>query len=311
MSKHHKGSLYYQLSNAKGLNINANREGGITTSFKTQKNYKKSLHYAADYFKASGIRNANQIDTAAIQSYSDYLCGKGYAPSTIHAYLAPVCKAVGISMDRITKPIRYVSEFTKCRTSDSTASEDGNNPTIQLNSCLGLRRCELTRLHGNDLQQDRLGNWYVYVDKGKGGKAQRQYILPQDVEKVRAFFDGSDSLLFRKADMDPKYSYHSQRHALAKRAYHYYADRLAADPAFAKELYKNVAESWHHLNKRDRAALEPRSYFEKEYKLRGKNRALAQKTGKPIEYDRLALRAVSVLHLAHWRDNITIDYLLS
>ena len=86
MSKHHKGSLFYQLSNAKGLNINANRDGGIATSFKTQKNYRKSLHYAADYFKANGIRNANQIDTAAIQSYSDYLCGKGYAPSTIHAY---------------------------------------------------------------------------------------------------------------------------------------------------------------------------------------------------------------------------------
>ena len=66
MSKHHKGSLFYQLTNAAGLNINANREGGIVTSFRTQKNYKKSLHYAADYFKASGIRNANQIDTAAI-----------------------------------------------------------------------------------------------------------------------------------------------------------------------------------------------------------------------------------------------------
>ena len=210
--KSHKGSLFYQLTNAAGLNINANREGGIATSFKTQKNYKKSLHYAADYFKSNGIRNSNQIDAAAIQSYSDFLCGNGYAPSTVHTYLAPVCKAVGVSMDKITKPVRYVSEFTKCRTSDSEAAEK-DNPTILLNSYLGLRRCELTRLHGNDLQQDRLGNWYVYVDKGKGGKAQRQYILPTDVEKVRPFFDGSSNLLFRKADMDPKYAYHSQRHA--------------------------------------------------------------------------------------------------
>lgn len=308
--KSHKGSLFFQLLNATGLHINANRDGNIATSFKTQQNYKKSLHYAADYFKMHGIRNAEQIDTAAIQQYADNLTEKGYAASTVHSYLAPVCKACGISMEKIAKPIRYVADFKKCRTAAQDAAET-DNKTIQLNQYLGLRRNELTRLHGNDLRQDRLSNWYVYVDRGKGGKAQHQYILPSDLEKVRPYFDGSDALLFHKTDMDPKYSYHSQRHALAKRCYDYYLQRLQENPGYRKQLYKTIAESWHRLNKRDRDELEPFSFFDREYKLRGKNRALAQEKGKPVVYDRLALRAVSVLHLSHWRDNITIDYLLS
>ena len=308
--KSHKGSLFFQLLNATGLHINANRDGNIATSFKTQQNYKKSLHYAADYFKMHGIRNAEQIDTAAIQQYADNLTEKGYAASTVHSYLAPVCKACGISMEKIAKPIRYVADFKKCRTAAQDAAET-DNKTIQLNQYLGLRRNELTRLHGNDLRQDRLGNWYVYVDRGKGGKAQRQYVLPTDVEKVRAFFDGSDVLLFWKSDMDPKFSYHRQRHNLAQRCYDYYLQRLQENPDYRKQLYKTIAESWHRLNKRDRDELEPFSFFDREYALRGKNRALAQEKGKPVVYDRLALRAVSVLHLSHWRDNITIDYLLS
>ena len=308
--KSHKGSLFYQLTNAAGLNVNANRKGGIATSFKTQSNYKKWLHYAADYFKSNGIRNAEQIDAAAIQRYSDHLCDKGYAASTVHAYLAPLCKACGVSMDKIAKPIRYVSEFSKCRTTAQNAAES-DNKTIHLNSFLGFRRNELTRLRGNDLRQDRLGSWYVHLDRGKGGKAQHQYILPSDLEKVRPYFDGSDALLFHKTDMDPKYSYHSQRHALAKRCYDYYLQRLQENPGYRKQLYKTIAESWHRLNKRNRDELEPFSFFDREYALRGKNRALAQEKGKPVVYDRIALRAVSVLHLSHWRDNITIDYLLS
>lgn len=308
--KSHKGSLFFQLLNATGLHINANRDGNIATSFKTQQNYRKSLHYASDYFKSVGIRYLEQIDTAAIQRYADYLCSKGYAASTVHTYLAPLCKACGVSMDKIAKPIRYVSEFSKCRTTAQNAAET-DNKTIQLNQYLGLRRNELTRLRGNDLRQDRLGSWYVHLDRGKGGKAQHQYVLPTDVEKVRPFFDGNTGLLFRKSDMDPKFSYHRQRHNLAQRCYDYYLQRLQENPGYHKQLYKTIAESWHRLNKRDRDELEPFSFFVREYKLRGKNRTLAQEKGKPVVYDRLALRAVSVLHLSHWRDNITIDYLLS
>ena len=56
-----------------------------------------------------------------------------------------------------------------------------------------------------------------------------------------------------------------------------------------------------------REELEPFSYFDTPYRLRGQNRELAVKQGLPTELDRLVLRAVSVLHLAHWRDKVTIQ----
>ncbi len=42
------------------------------------------------------------------------------------------------------------------------------------------------------------------------------------------------------------------------------------------------------------------------YKIRGKNKQLALDHGLPTEYDKLAVMAVSVLHLLHWRNDVTI-----
>ena len=47
-------------------------------------------------------------------------------------------------------------------------------------------------------------------------------------------------------------------------------------------------------------------------KLRGHNRKLAQQHGLPVWYDRLALLAVSIFHLSHWRHDVTVaNYLLA
>jgi hypothetical protein len=53
------------------------------------------------------------------------------------------------------------------------------------------------------------------------------------------------------------------------------------------------------------------SFFDQPYVLRGKNKDLAIKQGRPWILDRLALRATSVLHLAHWRDNVTVQSYLA
>ena len=90
----------------------------------------------------------------------------------------------------------------------------------------------------------------------------------------------------------------------------YYTEQ-AKDPKFRKELYKEVATQWHQLNKKHRGHLEPLSFFDKPYVLRGKNKDLAIKQGRPWILDRLALRATSVLHLAHWRDNVTVQSYLA
>lgn len=50
---------------------------------------------------------------------------------------------------------------------------------------------------------------------------------------------------------------------------------------------------------------------EKPYELRGENRQKAIEQGKETEYNRLALMAVSVLHLSHWRLGVTAtNYLI-
>ena len=256
---------------------------------------------AAEFFKSKGIRRLSEISTDHVQDYADSLRASGYSASTVHSYLAPVCKAVGISMGDIQKDIRYASQYKK----GASEAIDGGLPG-QLNDTLGIRRSELLRLHGNDVSYGPHGEMYVYIDKGKGGKKQLQKILPSHVEAAREFFDGSGDRLFRRSDLT-KANYHAQRRHMAQEALEYYTVRLQDDPAYRKELYSEISRMWHHLNKKNRSKLEPLSYFDRPYCLRGSNKELAEKQGKAVTLDRLAVRAVSVLHLAHWRDNITVQ----
>ena len=46
------------------------------------------------------------------------------------------------------------------------------------------------------------------------------------------------------------------------------------------------------------------------YWIRGANRRKAQENGLAVGYDRLAVMAVSVFHLSHWRCDVTIDHYL-
>ena len=48
------------------------------------------------------------------------------------------------------------------------------------------------------------------------------------------------------------------------------------------------------------------------YYLRGLNRKLALEHNLPVAYNRLALMAVSVFHLSHWRLDVTVcNYILA
>ena len=116
--------------------------------------------------------------------------------------------------------------------------------------------------------------------------------------------------LFIAGDFGHNFDYHGQRREYAMNICAYYTEQ-AKDPKFRKELYKEVATQWHQLNKKHRGHLEPLSFFDQPYVLRGKNKDLAIKQGRPWILDRLALRATSVLHLAHWRDNVTVQSYLA
>lgn len=304
MGRKDGGSLFHQLITTPGLFENQSRDVNgmvIENSFKTKENYKNWLHKAAEYYKAKGIKRKSDITEKEVQEYADSLREDGYSASTVHSYIAPLCKAVGVSMGAIQKDIRYAAAFTK----GACETIDGGLPGV-LNAFLGIRRSELLRLHGDDVSYGAHGEMYVYVDKGKGGKKQFQKILPLYAESAKRFFDGSAKKVFGRKDLT-KANYHAQRRRMAQEALAYYTERLQNEPEYRKELYGEIAHMWHRLNKKNREKLEPLSYFSRPYHLRGKNRDLAIAQGKAIILDRLAVRAVSVLHLAHWRDNITVQ----
>ena len=331
MSHKDGGSLFFQLLNAPGLMTNANRERDgkpLQNSYQSQKNYRDWLHKAADYYKTIGIRRAEEIDADKIQQYANHLQAQGYSASTIHSYLAPLCKARGVAMDAISKPVRKAADYTKGGKTPIIAPPDvaagkwaggtdaTHKPTpIELNAALGFRASELLRLRPGDLHTTSDGKMYVYLDNGKGGKEQWQRVLPQYEDMVRAAFTvssgdnggGSAAPIYRRTELGSGKNYHGQRRVMAQEALAYYSKRLASEPDYRKELYHEIADNWHHLNHRDRKDLEPLSYFDRPYELRGGNRELAEAQGKPTMLDRLALRAVSVLHLSHWRDGVTIS----
>ena len=306
MGRKEGGSLFHQLIHAPGVMTLADRKASdgskMDVSFKTRENYYAWLHKAADYFKSQGIRSIKKIGRDEIQAYADMLSDKGLSASTIHSYLSPVCKATDVELKEIDKPIRHASEFTR---SGGGGKKHGGRPS-ELNELVGIRENELRHLRGNDFIR-RGDDAFVVVRRGKGGKFQEQRILPEHVTKVESFFDGSDRKLFRADEFVSGYDYHGQRRAVAMRALEYYNQRLRMEPGYRKQLYQKIADQWHRNNKKHRDKLEPLSAFDRPYILRGKNRELAEKQGKPINLDRLALRAVSVLHLAHWRDKVTVQ----
>ncbi|MEG1549699.1 MAG: hypothetical protein RR395_04650, partial [Ruthenibacterium sp.] len=93
---------------------------------------------------------------------------------------------------------------------------------VAFQKCVGIRRSELGKLTCKNFKQDENGNWCVEVKKGKGGKYQLQRILPDNVDFVRAYFDGSTSKVFSDDEMNNKIDLHAMRGANARKAYEMY-----------------------------------------------------------------------------------------
>lgn len=248
-----------------------------------------------------------------IQDYADWLTKQGKSASTIHTYLAGVCRVYEVSLTDISKPKRVVSENIRSR---GVKDVDNRKDTARevsprlydFASTVGIRRAEYARLRGNDLIYDESGYLCVRVRRGKGGKYQEQRILPGDEMLVRSYFDGSEKLIFTRAELTNKIDLHHLRAVQAQRAYRYYSELLRRNPEYRAQLEAEIKTRWRKYNKRRWKQHE----FEGVYKLRGSNRELAQRLGRPVEYDRLAIMATSVFHLSHWRCDVTVsNYLLA
>lgn len=248
-----------------------------------------------------------------IQPYADWLAQQGKSASTIHSYLAGVCRVYEVPLADVRKPKRISAENTRSRGTKAVdkrtdATRDASPRYYDFASVVGCRRAEYARLRNNDLVTDESGYLCVRIRRGKGGKYQEQRVLPGDEMFIRSYFDGSDTLVFTRAELSNKIDLHHLRAVQAQRAYRYYADRLRAEPTYRTQLEREIKARWQKYNRHRWRQHE----FEGVYKLRGANKQLARRLGKPTEYDRLAIMATSVFHLSHWRCDVTIsNYLLA
>lgn len=262
-----------------------------------------------------------------IQDYSDYLQEMGYKPTTVHNYLAAVCTFYGVPMQHIKKEIRHTADFTKSRSDNGKKIRADTNPenqryarTVNFQKAVGIRASELKNLQGRDFVKDESGEYCVFVKKGKGGREQYQKILPMDIEFVKSYFDniGEKENVFQPIELSNSIDYHHIRAQQAKRAYAYYLERIQSEDGYAENLADQIRLRWktHCKQKLPDGSIVTKPFDERiltgTYKVRKKNKDLAIKYGLPTEYNRLVLSAVSIFHLAHWRNNVTVQsYLLS
>jgi hypothetical protein len=216
-------------------------------------------------------------------------------------------------MAEIKKPRRRAAENTRSREEKALDqrkdSKRESSPRLyDFASVVGIRRDECKHLRQCDLVRDESNYLCVLVRKGKGGKRQLQRIPLGQEDFIRSFFDGSDSFVFTKAEMQNKIDIHHLRHLSAWKAYQGYLTRMKSEPAYRYQLHNEIQSRWSKYNKRSFDPLEAQGY----YHVRGKNRELAIRNGLPTKYDRLALLATSIFHLSHWRNNVAANnYLLA
>ena len=255
-----------------------------------------------------------------IDDYVDYLKQKGLSPSTIHAYLSPVVLYHGMTLGDIEIPQRCSAKNTRSRKGRTEYRPNANPNTekyflsVEFQKRVGIRRAELCKLCRDDFVIDESGYPCVRVNRGKGGKMQLQRILPDDVEFVKEYFDGTENRLFSSEEMKNKIDYHHMRAVQAVRAYRYYSEKICLEPGYQKKLETEIIKRWncYNLDKNGKPKRFDKSEISGTYKIRGENKKLALKNGLPTEYSRLAVMAVSVFHLSHWRLDVTVsNYLLA
>ena len=289
----------------------------------TVRSYKRGIRRFTEWARKNGIRHLSEVNKKIVQDYCTYLIECRYSPATVHDYLAPVCRSANINMKDIEKPKRTSGSIVRGRRVDHNPdgerhmTDDRFSRLVEFQKAAGIRRSELSRLTGKDLVRDEEGRAIaVIVQRGKGGKRQVQQILPQNRAIVEATFRGiaPDEHVFSPKEMANKINLHGLRAKHAQEAYKYYLN-IANDPIQAEDLRKQLLSRFDLENKSCSAAKRSRFLHDinnpAPYHIRSENWAKARKLGLPTKYDRLALMAVSVFELSHWRLDVTVtNYML-
>ena len=314
-------NLKYQI---KEVELARLEKANVPMLTQTEKQYRNHAIKFANWCKEQyGCRTLDEC-SAHIQDYADFLVVQGRSPSTIHTYLAGICRICGVPLADIQKPIRVVAENTRSRGMKAVderkdAGREASPRLYDFAVIVGIRRNEYLHLTPDDLVFDDFGHPCVLVRKGKDGKRQLQRILPDELPAIKAVFDNPADAghLFPKAEINNKIDLHHLRAHRAQKMYRYYLDKIENEHGYRAQLINEIRHVWEH----DDEARKENGYKAKRwsdmkvtgnYILRGNNRKLAKKHGLPLQYDRLALLAVSIFHLSHWRHDVTVaNYLLA
>ena len=314
-------NLKYQIKEVELVRL---EKANVPMLTQTEKQYRNHTIKFANWCKEQyGCRTLEEC-SAHIQDYADFLVAQGRTPSTIHTYLAGICRICGIPLADIQKPIRVVAENTRSRGTKAVdgradSSREASPRLYDFAQVVGIRRAEYLHLTPDDLVLDDFGHPCVLVRKGKGGKRQLQRILPDELPAIKAVFDApaDEQHLFSRDELKNKIDLHHLRALRAQKMYRYYLDRIETETGYRAQLISEIRHVW----EQDDEARKSNGYRAKRwsdmkvtgnYVLRGNNRKLAQKHGLPMKYDRLALLAVSIFHLSHWRHDVTVaNYLLA
>ena len=287
-----RNSLKHDLFIAASKNITNNR---------TRTSYKRAITRFTKWAKEHNIKKKSDITEEVIQLYQLDLNDdpKQYSVATIHTYLAPVCKAVDINMNRVRKDKRSSDKIIRGRVKSKNSqgkhqeTDSRFSRLVNFQRAVGIRRSELKKLKGKDIRKDNNGNYYVLVQRGKGGKFQPQLILPQDVPVVLDTFKNKqeDDYIFTDVEMNNLINLHGMRAQHARECYYFYLKKLQDNPNFKVNLKNFLIERWEVGNKnlRDKSLKK----FEKQkknfinelrdepYKIRGSNYKKALNSALP------------------------------
>ncbi len=318
----------------------------------TAQSYRRSIDHFCSWLKESyNINNSRQLEKAGgskkfLQEYEQKLEKDGKSSNTIHLYISPVAKGLGIHAEEIQKPQRRAIDISRSRGDEKVNSQGKKelldprySRLVEFAKATGLRRAEIAQLKVACVKRDESGCLCVEVVHGKGGKPQLQRILPDDTESfVKIINNARDAVrgtgrlmsmtpLFSRAEMANKIDLHAIRADHARRAYDYYLDRCKT-PEGKTKLRDELVARWNACHggedrimttksgEYEGVSIKAKNYVKAfsatgHYTVRGDNRVKCLRQGRPIAYERTALLAVSVFELSHWRNDVTVkDYML-
>ena len=296
----------------------------------TKSNYIHAVKTFDAWRKTVGLSNkyVRENPRESVMQWVAYLNQSGMAQSTQHTMCAGCCIGLGISSAKICRhgnAMQKTKSLGNSQRAQVAREKESNQDIVRFQMMVGGRRAALGRLTGKDFGLDSSGNACVIFRRDKGGKDHYQVLAEGDVAAVKAYFDrcGPDERLFPQIDHD--LDLHGLRAEHSRQMYQYYHSGLCSTPQRREQLRQQLwarytdpeigCKAWLIAKERnDKARMRKLEYRFKQqmadgtYYLRGANRQAAIQRGRPVEYDRLALLAVSVFSLSHWRLDVVSKF---